>query len=110
MARFANNPTEEQLSLLKHMLRYYNSTATLSIKYQGDRKDANMDDPTHTIGLKAYSDSAYSDNNKRKSSSSYVITMASRVASYKLYRQRLITLLSTELCTDLKPFILYTNN
>ena len=56
-----------------------------------------MDDPTHTIGLKAYSDSAYSDNDERKSSSSYVITIASRVASYKLYRQRLVTLLSTEL-------------
>ncbi|KAG9383203.1 hypothetical protein A1F94_007124 [Pyrenophora tritici-repentis] len=32
MARFANNPTLEQLSLLKHMLRYYNGTATLGIK------------------------------------------------------------------------------
>ncbi|KAI1590867.1 rve multi-domain protein, partial [Pyrenophora tritici-repentis] len=54
MARFANNPTLEQLSLLKHMLRYYNGTATLGIKYQGDLKDANMDDPDHMIGLKAY--------------------------------------------------------
>ena len=96
MARFANNPTEEQLSLLKHMLRYYKGTAALDIKYQGDYKDANMDNPTHTIGLKAYSDSAHSDNDERKSSSGYVITMAGGVASYKSYRQRLVTLSSTE--------------
>jgi hypothetical protein len=45
-----------------------------------------MDNPTHTIGLKAYSDSAHGDNDERKSSSSYVITMAGGVASYKSYR------------------------
>jgi hypothetical protein len=56
-----------------------------------------MDNPTYTIGLKAYSDSAYSNNDERKSSSGYVITMAGGVASYKSYRQRLVTLLSTEL-------------
>lgn len=135
MARFANNPIEEQLLLLKHMLRYYKGTATLGIRYQGDRKDANMGDPTHTIGLKAYSDSAHSDSDERKSSSGYVITMAGGVASYKSYRQRLVTLSSTEseyiamtyaakeihwvrrllsqvgyVGTDLKPFILYTDN
>ncbi|KAI1509284.1 Reverse transcriptase domain protein [Pyrenophora tritici-repentis] len=135
MARFANNPTLEQLSLLKHMLRYYNGTATLGIKYQGDLKDANMDDPDHMIGLKAYSDSAHGDNNERKSSSGYVIKMAGGVVSYKSYRQRLVTLSSTEseyiamtyaakeinwlqrllsqvgyVGNDLKPFKLYTDN
>jgi hypothetical protein len=34
MARFATNLTEEQLSLLKRMLRYYKGTSTLGIKYQ----------------------------------------------------------------------------
>ncbi|KAF7568397.1 hypothetical protein PtrM4_130100 [Pyrenophora tritici-repentis] len=117
------------------MLRYYNGTATLGIKYQGDLKDANMDDPDHMIGLKAYSDSAHGDNNERKSSSGYVIKMAGGVVSYKSYRQRLVTLSSTEseyiamtyaakeinwlqrllsqvgyVGNDLKPFKLYTDN
>ena len=78
------------------MVRYYNTTATLGIKYQGNRADASMDDPSHTIDLKAYSDSAHGDNTDRKSSAGYVITMASGLASYKSYRQRLVTLSSTE--------------
>ena len=135
MARFATNPTEEQLSLLKHMIRYYSGTATLGIKYQGDRPKPNMNNPDHLIGLKAYSDSAHGDNNERKSSSGYVIMMAGGVVSYKAYRQRLVTLSSTEseyiamtyaakemswlvrlltqigyAGTDLKPFKLYTDN
>jgi hypothetical protein len=135
MARFANNPTEEQLSLLKRMLRYYNGTATLGIKYTGDRKDANMDNPDHVIGLAAFSDSAHGDNSEHKSSAGYVIKMAGGVVSYKAYRQRLVTLSSTEseyialtyaakevnwlqrlltqvgyVGNDLKPLLLYTDN
>jgi hypothetical protein len=85
MARFATNPTKEHLSLLKHMVRYYNSTATLGIKYQAHRQDTNMDNPDHLIGLKAYSDSAYGDNDECKSSSGYVIKMAGSFVSFKSY-------------------------
>lgn len=38
-----------------------NGTATLGIKYQGDCHDADISNPDHTIGLKAYSDSAHGD-------------------------------------------------
>jgi hypothetical protein len=102
MARFATNPTEEHLSLLKHMVRYYNSTATLGIKYQADRQDTNMDNADHLIGLKAYSDSAHGDNDERKSSSGYVIKMAGGVVSFKSYRQRLVTLSSTDVRSQAK--------
>ena len=135
MARFSNNPTEEQLSLLKRMVRYYKGSATLGIKYYGDRKDANITNPSYTVGLIAYSNSAYSNNVKRKSSAGYVIKIAGRVVLYKLYRQRLVTLSSTKseyialtyaakeiswlqrllsqvgyIGTDLKPLQLYTDN
>jgi hypothetical protein len=135
MARFATNPTEEQLSLLKRMVRYYKGTASLSIKYQGNRPKADIKDPSHTVNIIAYSDSAFGDNNERKSSAGYVITMAGGVVSFKSYRQRLVTLSSTEseyialtyaakeaawlqrllaqvgyIGTDLKPLQLYTDN
>jgi hypothetical protein len=96
MARCATNPTNEQLSLLKHILRYYKGTATLGIEYCGDRKDANISNADHLTGLIAYSNSAHGDNEMRKSSAGYVIKMAGGVVSYKLYQQRLVTLSSTE--------------
>jgi hypothetical protein len=96
MARFATNPTHEQLSLLKHILRYYKGTAALGIEYRGDRKEADINNPNHLTGLIAYSDSAHGDNQMRKSSAGYVIKMAGGVVSYKSYRQRLVTLSSTE--------------
>jgi hypothetical protein len=55
-----------------------------------------MNDPSHTVNIIAYSDSAFSDNNKRKSSAGYVITMAGSVVLFKLYQQRLVTLSSTK--------------
>jgi hypothetical protein len=96
MARFATNPTEEQLSMLKHMLRYYKGTANLGLEYCGNRKDADINNPNHTLGLAAYSDSAHGDNTERKSTAGYVIFMAGGVISFKSYRQRLVTLSSTE--------------
>jgi hypothetical protein len=71
--------------LLKRMLCYYNSTATLSIKYTGDRKDANIDNLDYVISLAAFSNSAYSNNSEHKSSVGYVIKIASRVVLYKAY-------------------------
>jgi hypothetical protein len=85
MARFATNLTEEQLSMLKHMLRYYKGTANLGLKYRGNRKDANINNPDHTLGLTAYSDSAHRDNTERKSTASYVIFIASGVVLFKSY-------------------------
>jgi hypothetical protein len=73
MARFATNPTEEQLSLLKRMVRYYKGTASLGIKYQGNRPEATMKDPSYTVNIIAYSDSAFSDNNQRCQQSSQSI-------------------------------------
>jgi hypothetical protein len=133
MARFATNLTEEQLSLLKRMLRYYKGTSTLGIRYQATATD--MADTLGTLGLSGYSDSAFGDNVERKSSAGYVFKMAGGVISFKSYRQRLVTLSSTEaeyialtyaakeatwLCRllrqvgyqgyDLKPLKLYTDN
>jgi hypothetical protein len=96
MARFATIPTEEQLSMLKHMLQYYKETADLGLEYRGDRKNADINNPDHTLGLTAYSDSAHGDNTERKSTAGYVIFMAGGVVSFKSYRQRLVTLSSTE--------------
>jgi hypothetical protein len=78
------------------MVRYYKGSATLSVKYCGNRKNTNITNLSYTVGLVAYSDSAYSDNVERKSSARYIIKMAGGVVSYKSYRQRLITLSSTE--------------
>jgi hypothetical protein len=61
-----------------------------------NRKDADISNPSHTIGISAYSDSAYGDNSERKSSAGYIVKMAGGVVSFKLYRQRLVTLSSTE--------------
>jgi hypothetical protein len=55
-----------------------------------------MKDPSHTVNIIAYSDSAFGDNNERKSSAGYVITMAGGVVLFKSYRQRLVKLSSTE--------------
>ena len=67
MARFASNPTEEQLSLLKHVVRYYKGTAKLGIIYTG-HSGARIDYSNHTIGLNMYSDSAYGENDEKKAS------------------------------------------
>jgi hypothetical protein len=93
MARFATNPSDEQLSLLKRILRYYKGTANLGITYHRRAAD---DDAKDYIGLVGYSDSAFGDNLDRKSSAGYVFKMAGGVISYKSYRQRLVTLSSTE--------------
>jgi hypothetical protein len=79
------------------MLCYYNSIATLSIKYTSNCKDANIDNLDYVISLATFSNSAYSNNSEHKSSIGYVIKIASGVVLYKAYRQRLITLFSTEL-------------
>jgi hypothetical protein len=71
--------------LLKRMLYYYNSTATLSIKYTSDCKDANIDNLDYVISLTAFSNSAYSNNSEHKSFVGYVIKIASRVVLYKAY-------------------------
>jgi hypothetical protein len=88
MARFATNPSEEQLSLLKRILRYYKGTSNLGIQYS--RAD------TDHAGLVGFSNSAYGDNIDRKSSAGYIFKMAGGVISYKSYRQRLVTLSLTE--------------
>jgi hypothetical protein len=82
--------------MLKHMLRYYKRTANLGLKYRGNRKGADINNPNYTLGLTAYSDSAYRDNTERKSTASYVIFIASGVVSFKSYWQRLVTLLLTK--------------
>jgi hypothetical protein len=82
MVCFANNPSDKQLSLLKHMVRYYHHMATLGIKYQADCPNACMDNPDHLFSLKTYSNFAHGDNNKRKLSSGYFIFMASSIVSF----------------------------
>jgi hypothetical protein len=80
------------------MLRYYKGTSTLGIKYQ--RTDAKLDNTSTSdvsnAGLVGYSDFAFGDNAQRKSLASYVFKMAGGVISFKSYRQRLVTLSSTE--------------
>jgi hypothetical protein len=96
MACFATNPTEEQLSMLKHMLQYYKGTTDLGLEYRGDRRNADINNPNHTLGLAAYSNSAHEDNTERKSTAGYVIFMAGGVVSFKSYQRRLVTFSSTE--------------
>jgi hypothetical protein len=55
-----------------------------------------MADTLGTLGLSGYSDSAFGDNVERKSSAGYVFKIAGGVISFKSYRQRLVTLSSTE--------------
>ena len=95
MARFALNSTEEQLSLLKHVVRYYKGTAKLGIIYTG-HSGARIDYSNHTIGLNMYSNSVYGDNDEKKTSAGYVMMVAGGVVSYKAYRQRIVTMSSTE--------------
>jgi hypothetical protein len=71
--------------LLKRILYYYNSTATLSIKYTSNCKDANIDNLDYVISLATFSNSTYSNNSEHKSSAGYVIKIASRVVLYKVY-------------------------
>jgi hypothetical protein len=75
---------------------YGEGTANLGLEYCGNRKDADINNPDHTLGLAAYSDSAYGNNTERKSTAGYVIFMAGGVISFKSYWQRLVTLSSTE--------------
>ena len=75
------------------MLRYYKGTANLSLKYRRNYKDANINNPNHTLGLTAYSNSAHRDNTERKLTARYVIFIAGGVVSFKSYWQRLVTLL-----------------
>jgi hypothetical protein len=67
------------------MLYYYNSIATLSIKYTSNCKDANIDNLDYVISLTTFSNSTYSNNSEHKSSVGYVIKIASRVVLYKVY-------------------------
>jgi hypothetical protein len=60
MAPFATNSSEEQLSLLKRILRYYKGTSNLGIQYSHTNTDH--------AGLVGFSNSAYSDSIDRKSS------------------------------------------
>jgi hypothetical protein len=64
------------------MLCYYNSIATLSIKYTSNRKEDNLD---YVISLATFSNSTYSNNSEHKSFAGYVIKIASKVVSYKVY-------------------------
>jgi hypothetical protein len=88
--------TEEQLSMLKHMLQYYKETADLGLEYRGDRRNADINNPNCTLGLAAYSNSAHEDNTERKLTAGYVIFMAGGVVSFKSYQRRLVTFSSTE--------------
>jgi hypothetical protein len=54
---------------------YGEGTANLGLEYCGNRKDADINNPDHTLGLAAYSDSAYGNNTERKSTAGYVIFM-----------------------------------
>jgi hypothetical protein len=71
--------------MLKHMLWYYKRTANLGLRYRGNRKDANINNPNYTLGLTAYRDSAYRDNTERKLTASYVIFIVGGVVSFKSY-------------------------
>jgi hypothetical protein len=66
------------------MLRYYKGTATLGITYTSNGK-TNVKGLNNTVNIKAYSDSAFSDNKEKKASAGYVITIAEGVVLYKSY-------------------------
>lgn len=92
LARFSNNPTDEHISLLRRVIVYCKTTATLGIKYYLNA-DVHSND---NLGIAVYSDSAYADNPERKSSAGYVVLILGAPVSFKAYRQRIVTSSSTE--------------
>jgi hypothetical protein len=108
MARYANNPTKEQLSSLKDIVLYLKQTRNYGIKYRRSNSQVassgeNQNDSRYrgisaisSSDLHCYTDAAFSDNLERKSSAGYVVMMAGGPVSYKAFKQRLVTASTTE--------------
>jgi hypothetical protein len=96
MARFAKNPTEEQISFPWRIVSYCKTTATLGVKYKYNPDVHRHDDLGLGLGLAVYSDAVYTDSVERKSSTGYVVHVMGALVSFKAYRQRIITSASTE--------------
>ena len=92
LARFASNPTDEQIALLRRVVVYCKTHATLGITYKYNPDFYQQDN----LNFSVYSDVAYADNLERKSSAGYVAQLLNAPVSFKAYRQRIVTSSSTE--------------
>lgn len=97
MARFASNPTVEQMSTVKRIIQYLNGTRDLGITYTGPTEltTKNITELT-TIGLHGFTDAAFGDSPDRKSSAGYIFMLAGGAVSFKSFKQRIVTCSSTE--------------
>ena len=97
MARFASNPTIEQMSYLKRLLRYFKGTRTLGITYSADATSPDKDlSKVHSIGLCGYTDASFGDTMEKRSSAGYLFMIAGGVISFKSFKQRIVTASTTE--------------
>jgi len=87
LSKFSSNPSSDHFSTAKRVLRYLQTTATLSLTFimnQGSR-------------LEGYSDSDWAgDKDDSKSTSGYLFTLSGAAICWKSRKQKLIALSSTE--------------
>jgi hypothetical protein len=85
-----SGPSDEHLTLMKHLARYIKYTATLSICLGGKLPDPKLN-------LHAYADAAFADNIlTRHSTGGYVIFYGGGPVLWKSRKQSIVTLSSTE--------------
>src|SRR5271156_4590190 len=87
MAQFSTNPSFEHMDKAKYILRYLNSTKSLSLVFDG----------ASNKGLIAFTDSDWaSDKIARRSQTGYFFQIASAIFSWQSRAQKTIALSSTE--------------
>jgi hypothetical protein len=86
LLQFASNPTEEHLGKALYICRYLLGMPNYALVYDGPGN-----------GLLAYADSDWASNsNTRKSTSGYVVKLASAIFSWNTHAQKTIELSSTK--------------
>jgi len=87
LSKFSSNPSSDHFCAAKRVLRYLQSTATLSLTFIRDRETQ----------LEGYSDSDWAgDRDDSKSTSGYLFTLSGATICWKSRKQKLIALSSTE--------------
>ncbi|GAB2265823.1 hypothetical protein Dimus_037848 [Dionaea muscipula] len=88
LSRYMSNPGIEHWHALKWLLRYLNSSVTVGLQFGKW---------TSSLDLAAYVDADFAgDRDSRKSTTSYMITLAGNCISWKSQLQPLVALSSTE--------------
>ena len=87
LSKFSSNPTDNHFSAAKRVLRYLQSSSTLSLAFIMNHKSQ----------LEGYSDSDWAgDKDDSKSTSGYLFTLSGASICWKSRKQKLIALSSTE--------------